>query len=75
MVRVIEAVFANGVLTPVEVLGLRENQRVRLVVEEIAASEPVDRAEALRCLRAGIAGMSFSSSEPLPPRDDLHDRR
>ncbi len=75
MVRLTEAVFTNGFLKPVEALGLRENQRVQLVIQEIGDTRHADRAEALRRLRAGIAGMGFSSSEPLPPRDDLHDRR
>jgi predicted DNA-binding antitoxin AbrB/MazE fold protein len=75
VVRIIEAVFTNGVLKPVEALGLREYQRVRLVIQDVGDSLHADRAEALRRLRAGIAGIRFSSSGPLPPRDNLHDRR
>ena len=45
-------------MKPVEDLGLRENQRVRLIVETVD-EEPVDRAAALARLKAGIAKMQF----------------
>jgi predicted DNA-binding antitoxin AbrB/MazE fold protein len=74
MVHITEAVFSQGVLKPVDELGLREQQRVRLIIEPVDAGPDVDRTPALMRLRAGIASMSFSSSGPLPTRDDLHDR-
>jgi hypothetical protein len=74
MVHVTEAVFSQGVLRPVDELGLREQQRVRLIIEPVDAGQDVDRTAALMRLRAGIASMSFSSSGPLPARDELHDR-
>jgi predicted DNA-binding antitoxin AbrB/MazE fold protein len=74
MVHVTEAVFSQGVLRPVDELGLREQQRVRLIIEPVDAGQDVDRTAALKRLRAGIASMSFSSSGPLPARDELHDR-
>jgi predicted DNA-binding antitoxin AbrB/MazE fold protein len=69
-----EAVFSQGVLKPVDPLQLREQQRVRLIIEPIGAGEDIDRAAALSRLRAGIASMAFSSSGPLPAREELHDR-
>jgi hypothetical protein len=36
--------------------------------------QDADRAAALKRLRAGIASMRFSSSGPLPTRDEPHDR-
>jgi predicted DNA-binding antitoxin AbrB/MazE fold protein len=74
MVHVTEAVFSQGVLRPVDELGLRGQQRVRLIIEPVDAGQDVDRTAALMRLRAGIASMSFSSSGPLPARDELHDR-
>jgi len=74
MVQVTEAVFSDGVLKPVDDLQLREQQRVRLIIEPVDAGLDSDRAGALSRLRAGIASMSFSSSGPLPIRDELHDR-
>ena len=71
MVHVTEAVFSQGVLKPVDALQLREQQRVRLIIEPMDGGQDVDRAGALKRLRAGIASMSFSSSGPLPARDEL----
>ena len=74
MVRITEAVFSQGVLKPIGELQLREQQRVRLIIEPVDVGQDSDRAAALNRLRAGIASMSFSSSGPLPSRDELHDR-
>jgi len=74
MVQVTEAVFSQGVLKPVGELRLREQQRVRLIIEPVDGGQDIDRAAALSCLRAGIDSMSFSTSGPLPIRDELHDR-
>jgi len=74
MVQVTEAVFSQGVLKPVHALQLREQQRVRLIIEAVDGGQDADRAAALKRLRAGIASMRFSSSGPLPTRDELHDR-
>jgi len=73
MTRITEAVFTGGVLKPLEELALRESERVRVIVQSLEAT-PIDRVAALQRLFAGIEAMSFSSTGPLPPRDDLHDR-
>ena len=73
MTKVTEAVYSLGVLKPVEDLGLREDQRVRLIVETVD-DEAEDRAAALARLKAGIAKMQFFSQGPLPSREELHDR-
>jgi predicted DNA-binding antitoxin AbrB/MazE fold protein len=75
MAQVTEAIYTHGVLKLKEELALRESQRVRLIVEPLdddAGRE--DRSVALRRLPAGIEGMKFFSREPLPSRDELHDR-
>jgi len=74
MVQITEAVFSQGVLKPVDELQLREEQRVRLIIEPVDAAQDLDRTAALNRLRAGIASMAFSSSGRLPARDELHDR-
>ena len=74
MIQVTEAVFSQGVLTPVGELRLQEQQRVRLIIEPVDGGQGADRAVALSHLRAGIESMHFSSSGPLPSRDELHDR-
>lgn len=74
MAQITEAVFSQGVLKPVGELHLREEQRVRLIVEPVDVVHDSDRATALSRLRAGIDSMSFSSSGPLPSRAELPDR-
>jgi predicted DNA-binding antitoxin AbrB/MazE fold protein len=68
-----EAVYTDGVLKPDRDLGLREQQRVRLIVEPIEETTQ-DREAALARLRTGIASMQFFSKGPLPRREELHDR-
>ena len=74
MVQVTEAIFSQGVLKPIDELHLREEQRVRLIIEPVEVAGGSDRTAALNRLCAGIASMSFSSSGALPTRDELHDR-
>jgi predicted DNA-binding antitoxin AbrB/MazE fold protein len=74
MTKVTEAVYSHGVLKPVEDLGLREDQRVRLIVVETVDDKAADRGPALTRLKAGIAKMQFFSQGPLPSREELHDR-
>ena len=73
MTRVTEAVYSQGVLRPAEDLGLREAQRVRLIVETVD-ERPEDRAAAIARLKAGIATMQFFSHGRLLSREELHDR-
>ncbi len=73
MTRTTEAIYSHGVLKPVEGLNLREQQRVRVIVEPID-DQPLDRDAALARLKAGIANMQFFSNGPMPKREDLHDR-
>jgi len=73
MTRITQAVFCKGVLKPAEDLGLREQQRVRLIVESTDERRE-DRAAAVARLKAGIAKMQFFSQGPLPSREELHDR-
>src|ERR1700726_4173265 len=75
MTKVTEAVYSQGVLKPVEDLGLHEDQRVRLIVETVddkVANR--DSGAALARLKAGIAKMQFFSQGPLTSREELHDR-
>lgn len=75
MAQFTEAVYANGVLKLNDDLGLREAQRVRLIVETLDDDAvDGDRPAALRRLLAGIEGMKFFSLGRLPSRDELHDR-
>lgn len=73
MTQITEAIYTQGVLKPAGDLNLREQQRVRVIVEPL--EDPLaDRAAALARLKAGIASMQFFSNGPLPQREDFHDR-
>jgi predicted DNA-binding antitoxin AbrB/MazE fold protein len=74
MTKVVEAVYSNGVLEPLETLALRENERVRLIVQTIDGQSSKNREAAMKRLRAGIEAMDFRSTGPLPRRDELYDR-
>jgi predicted DNA-binding antitoxin AbrB/MazE fold protein len=73
LVETSTAVYSKRVLKPAEDLGLREAQRVRLIVE-VVDERPEDRAAALARLRGGISNMQFFSPGPLPSCEELHDR-
>ena len=73
--QVTEAIFANGVLKPLNGLKLREQQRVRITVEAIEAPSETDRQAALQRLQQRIDRMNFRSAGPFPTRDELHERR
>lgn len=77
MTRITEAIYTHGVLKPTADLELREQQRVRVIVEpieECGEQRAEDRAAAVARLKAGIASMNFFSNGRLPTRDELHDR-
>jgi len=74
MTQITEAIYKHGVLKPLGDLELREEQRVRLIVESIEERDRPGRADALQRLRAGIEGMQFVLRDRLPSRDELHDR-
>ena len=73
MAQITEAIYSDGVLKPAVDLNLREQQRVRVIVEPIEDTVG-DRDAAVARLKAGIASMQFFSDGPLPTREDLHDR-
>lgn len=73
MTQTIEAIYADGVLKPTAGLHLREQQRVRLILETIP-EDVTDRRAALARLKAGIENMHFFSEGALPTREELHDR-
>lgn len=73
MTQITEAIYTHGVLKPATDLNLREQQRVRVIVEPMEDTLG-DRDAAVARLKAGIATMQFFSNGPLPRREDLHDR-
>jgi predicted DNA-binding antitoxin AbrB/MazE fold protein len=74
MTQVIEAIFSQGVLKPLDPLELFEDQRVRVTVEPVMSLAAHDREAAIKRWKEGIASMNFRLTGPLPSRDELHDR-
>jgi predicted DNA-binding antitoxin AbrB/MazE fold protein len=72
MTQITDATYANGVLRPDRSLDLRENQRVRVVVEPLDDQQQ-DRAAALARLKAGIGSMQFFSNGRIQSRDQSHE--
>ncbi len=75
MTKVVEAIYSDGVLKPVEALELPEKQRVRLTIEPLDTCSDAQRQAALRRLFDRIERMNLHLSGPLPTRDELHERR
>lgn len=74
MIRVIEAIYSNGVLRPVHALELPDQQRVRLTIELVDGGSDVDREAALKQLVERLEKSTFCYGGPLPTRDELHER-
>ncbi len=74
MTQVAEAIYADGVLKPLERLDIPDQQRVRIIIQPINGRTTADRDAAIERLRRGIDGMNFHSGGRLPSRDELHDR-
>ena len=74
MTHITDAVYSDGVFKPQQPVGLQDQERVRLIVLTLDASGEVDRAEALRDFRVGVADMGFRSNSKYPRREELHER-
>jgi hypothetical protein len=74
MILKVDAIHTAGVLKPTRDLFLRENQRVRLIVQPIEEPEQ-NRTAAIARLKAGIASMDFFSDGTLPTREQRHHRK
>jgi predicted DNA-binding antitoxin AbrB/MazE fold protein len=75
MVRVTEAIVADGVLKPIEPLSLREQQRVRITVEGSLEPSSADREAGRQRFLAGMRKSRFKSADPYPTRDERHERQ
>ena len=74
MILKVDAIHTAGVLKPTRDLPLRENQRVRHIVQPIEEPEQ-NRTGAIARLKAGIARMDFFSDGTLPTREQRHHRK
>jgi predicted DNA-binding antitoxin AbrB/MazE fold protein len=83
MTKVVEAIYSQGVLQPLESLDLPEKQRVELTVRPIDGATPAlpdmarpkqEREVALVELFAEIDRMDLHLRVRMPTRDELHVR-
>lgn len=74
MSRVIEAIYTNGHLEPVEPLDLAEHERVTLILRSREHRDAKPKAGAMDALLEGIMTSTFRSGGTLPTREELHDR-
>lgn len=74
MTQVIETIYRNGVLKPLDPLELFEDQRVRVTVEPATSPAPNNRDAAIKRWLDHVAESDFRLDGPLPSRDELHDR-
>ena len=74
MTRVVEAIYSDGFLEPLESLQLREKQRVRLTIEPIDGVRDEERQAALQRLFDHISRSNFRIQGRLPSRNELYDR-
>jgi predicted DNA-binding antitoxin AbrB/MazE fold protein len=74
MTQVTEAIFSGGVLRPTEQLQLRDQERVRIIVQQIEGVGAAQRRRLLDDIKASADRMGFRSNAPYPTRDNLHER-
>jgi len=74
MTKVVEAIYEDGVLTPLEEIELPERQRVRLTIEPIDGKPVGEREAAMQRLMERLEQSTFSHGGPYPTRDELHER-
>ncbi len=74
MTHITDAVYSDGVFKPKKPIGLKDQERVRLIVLTLDAPSEADRAGALKEFREGVAAMSFRSNGTYPRREELHER-
>jgi predicted DNA-binding antitoxin AbrB/MazE fold protein len=75
MTQVVDAIYTNGHLEPLEQLALAEQERVTLIVQRREPADAESRENALNALLDGMAHSKFHSGGVLPHRDELHERR
>jgi predicted DNA-binding antitoxin AbrB/MazE fold protein len=65
MARVIDAIYENGTLKPLETLDLPEHQRVRITIHEPIVESPDETFEAWHQVYEGCAEEEIAQIEPI----------
>ncbi len=65
MDRVVDAIYEQGILKPLEALDLPEHQRVRLTIHELATESPDDALDAWQEVYNGLPEEDIAQIEAL----------
>jgi predicted DNA-binding antitoxin AbrB/MazE fold protein len=65
MARVVEAIYENGTLKPLEALDLPEHQRVRITIHELIVESPDETLEAWHQVFEGCAAEDIAQIEAI----------
>jgi len=65
MGRVVDAIYEQGMLKPLEALDLSEHQRVRLIIHEPPAESPDDALDAWQGVYDGLTDEDIAQIEAL----------
>jgi predicted DNA-binding antitoxin AbrB/MazE fold protein len=65
MARVVEAIYENGMLRPLETLDLPEHQRVRITIHESIVESPEETLEAWQQVYEGCADEEIAQIETI----------
>ena len=74
MIHTVKAIYSNGLLTPLEPLPLKEQERVRITVQSLEDEPDGDREDSVRRFVDGARASRFCSQGSYPTRDQLHER-
>jgi predicted DNA-binding antitoxin AbrB/MazE fold protein len=65
MARVVEAIYENGMLKPLETLDLPEHQRVRITIHEPLVESPEETLEAWQQVYEGCTDEEMTQIEAI----------
>jgi predicted DNA-binding antitoxin AbrB/MazE fold protein len=65
MARVVEAIYENGMLKPLETLDLPEHQRVRITIHEPMVESPEETLEAWHQVYEGCTDKEITQIEAI----------
>jgi len=65
MARVVDAIYENGMLKPLETLDLPEHQRVRITIHEPVVESPEETLEAWQQVYEGCADEEITQLEAI----------
>lgn len=65
MERIVDAIYEQGMLKPLETLGLPEHQQVRITIHELDIESPDKQLDAWHSVYDGLTDEEISQTEAL----------